>query len=79
MNQAIAKVAAFILIIYVVMVFGCIQSHQANDVSLENPPSNEEIEDSIMAIKCLVPKPTPLGIGLSIVVTLAGMYLGVKV
>ena len=77
MNQGIATAAALILIIYVMMVFGCIQSHQADDVSLENPPSNEEIEDSIMAIECLVPKPTPLGIGISVIVTLAGIYLGV--
>lgn len=71
MNQAAGYLAAFILIWYVALTFGCIMAHQPHNASLKDPPSNAELTESVRAITCLVPEPTARGIGLAVVVTVA--------
>lgn len=79
MDRTIGYLFAFILIWYVALTYGCIDAHQPDNVSVENPPTNEEVRESIMAVKCLIPQPTVKGIAIAIVVSIAAGYLGARV
>lgn len=76
MNRALGYLFAVILIWYVALTYGCITAHQPAEASLENPPTNEELGDPVMAITCLVPEPTGKGIAIAVVVSFAAAYLG---
>lgn len=78
MNRALGYLFALILIWYVALTYSCITAHQPDNASLENPPSNEEVQDSIKAVTCLVPEPTAKGIGIAVVVSIGAGYLGVR-
>lgn len=78
MNRPLAYLAALILIWYVSLTFGCIMDHQPDEASLENPPTTDELGRSFLAVRCLVPEPTLLGISIAMVVTLAAGYLGLQ-
>ncbi|WP_436348697.1 hypothetical protein [Natronorubrum sp. FCH18a] len=77
MTRAVVYLFALILIWYVALTYGCITAHQA-DVSLEDPPTNEEVRNSIMAVTCLVPELTVKGIAIAVVVSIAAGALGVR-
>ena len=66
MNRALGLVFAFVLIWYIALTYGCITSHHPDEVSIKNPPSNEEVRESVKAIKCLVPTPTVKGIAIAV-------------
>lgn len=78
MNQAAGYLAAFIPIWYVALTFGCIMAHQPHDTSLKDPSSNAELTETVRAITCLIPEPTPSGIGLAVVVTVAADTLNIR-
>lgn len=78
MNRAVGYLFALILIWYVALTYGCITAHQPNEASLEDPPSNEELRESVMAVRCLVPEPTFKGVAIAVVVSFAAAYLGAR-
>lgn len=78
MSRALGYVFAFILIWYIALTYGCITAHHPDDVSLDNPPTNDEIKQPILAIKCLVPEPTAKGIAIAVLTSFAAAYLGVR-
>lgn len=52
---------------------------QPPDIALlENPPTDEELTESVMAIEFLVPEPTATGIGIAVLVSLAAGYFGIR-
>lgn len=75
--RQIAYLIGFFLIWYIALLSGCILDHQP-DASVENPPSNEELEESIRAFECLVPEPTVEGVLIGVAVSLAAAYLGLQ-
>ena len=79
MSWVLGYLLGFILIWYVALTYGCITAHHPNDVSVENPPSNDELKQSILAVKCLVPAPTAKGIAIAVVTSFAAAYLGVRI
>lgn len=76
MTRALGYILGLILIWYVALTYGCITAHHPDDVSVENPPSNDELKQSVLAIKCLVPEPTAKGIAIAVVTSFAAAYLG---
>ena len=79
MNRALGYLFGLILIWYVALTYGCISAHHPENASLENPPSNAELRETMMAVECLVPEPTIKGFAIAVVVTIAATALGVRI
>lgn len=76
--KILAYVVVLIIGVYLAMFYGCVQSYQPDDASLENQPSTEDIGQSFLAVRCIIPKPTVTGLLGSIIVAIAASYLGLR-
>lgn len=64
MNRAVGYVLALVLIWYLALFYGCISAHQT-EASVGDPPSNEEVKETVASVRCIVSEPTVKGVAIT--------------